>query len=106
MSDAGDGAWFQVRTRRLGWGYSYVPVTWQGWAMAVGLGPLIVATVLLGDPTVSRRSNIPLFLKTKAMLGLSGAHLPPVTVTALIMAEVAVFLLLLFWKSRPLRPLD
>jgi hypothetical protein len=83
-----------------------VPVAWQGWAMAVGLGPAIVATVFAGDPTVTHRSNIPLFLRVKAMLGLSGAHLPPVTVAALIIGEVAIFLVLLFWKSRTLKPLD
>jgi len=106
MSDHSDGVWFRVRSRRLGWGYNYVPVTWQGWAMALGLGPVIVATVLAGDPTVSHRSNVPLFLKTKALIGLSGTHLQPAMVAALIVGEVAAFLLLLFWKSRALKPLD
>jgi len=106
MSDHSDGVWFRVTTRRLGWGYNFVPVTWQGWVMALGLGPVIVATVFAGDPTVSRRSNIPLFLKTKALFGLSGTHLPPITVAALIVGEIGIFLLLLFWKSRALKPLD
>lgn len=107
MSDqGGDGLWFRRMPKTWGMGYNFMPITWQGWAMTLGLGPLIVATVLAGDPTASRRSNIPLFLKVKAMIGLSGVHLPPVTIAALIVSEVALFLLLLFWKSQTLRPLD
>jgi hypothetical protein len=106
MTDQSDGAWFRVRPRRLGWGYNYVPITWQGWAMALGLGPVIVATVFAGDPSVTRPSNIPTFLKIKALFGLNAVHLPPVTVAVMIVGEVALFVLLLLWKSRSLRPLD
>jgi len=106
MTDQSEGTWFRVNPRRFGWGYNFVPVTWQGWVMALGLGPVIVATVFAGDPTITRHSNIPVFLKIKAMFGLSAAHLPTVTVAALIVSEVAVFLVLLFWKSQTLKPLD
>ena len=63
MSDAGDGPWFKVRPRRWGWGYNFIPVTWQGWVMALALGPVILATVFAGDPSLSKPPNIPLFLK-------------------------------------------
>lgn len=106
MTDQSDGVWFRVRPRRWGWGYNFVPVTWQGWAMALGLGPVIVATVFAGDPSTTHARNPELFLMVKALFGLSGAHLPPVSVAAMIVGEIAVFLVLLFWKSRALRPLD
>jgi hypothetical protein len=106
MSDESDGAWFRRRTRTWGLGYNFMPVTWQGWVVTLGLTPVLLATVFAGDPSVTRRSNIPLFLKMKAVVGLSGAHLPPVTVAALIVGEVAVFLVLVLWKSRTLKPLD
>jgi hypothetical protein len=104
MSDQGDGVWFRRRTRGLG--YNFVPVTWQGWAMTLGLTPVLLATVFAGDPSMAKPSSMPFFLKAKALFGLSGAHLPPVTIAALIVGEVAAFLLLLFWKSRTLRSLD
>jgi hypothetical protein len=106
MTDQGDGAWFRAKPRILGPGYNYAPVTWQGWLVTLGLAPAIVATVFAGDPKVTRHSNIAGFLKIKSMLGLGGAHLPPATVAVLVFGEVALFVLLLLWKSRTLRPLD
>ncbi len=106
MTDQGEGVWFRVRRRRLGWGYNYIPVTWQGWATALGLGPVIVATVFAGDPSTLHTHNPVLFLKAKLLLGLGGAHLPQAMVAALIVGEVMAFVVLLLWKSRSLRPLD
>jgi hypothetical protein len=99
-----DGAWFRVRTRR--WGYNHIPVTWQGWVMTLAITPVLLATVFAGDPSRSKTASLPLFLKMKALSGLSGMHLPQVTVAALIIVEVAVFVALVFWKSRTLKPLD
>jgi hypothetical protein len=65
-----------------------------------------VATVFAGDPKVTRHSNLAGFLKIKSMLGLGDTHLSPATVAVLIVGEVAVFVVLLLWKSRSLRPLD
>jgi hypothetical protein len=104
MSDAGDGVWFRRAPRRFG--IRYTPVTWQGWLLTVGLTPVLLATIFAGDPRTMRTTDPALFLKIRSMFGLSGAHLTPGAIAVLIIAEVAVFLGLIVWKSRPIRPLD
>lgn len=103
MTDQGDGVWFRRRTRGLG--YSYVPVTWQGWVLILALTPVLLATVFAGDPSMAKPSSVPLFIWAKAMLGLNSVHLPPLTVAALMVGEVLAFLVLTLWKTRTLKPL-
>jgi len=100
MSD--DGTWF--RRRRIGLGYS--AATWQGTVATLVFVVIVLATAFSGDPNTVRPASLASFLKIKAMVGLSGTHLPVQVMVGLILAEVAVFLLLVWWKSRSLKPLD
>jgi hypothetical protein len=107
MADQGDGVWFRRTTRRWGYGYNFVPVTWQGWVMTVALAPVVLATVFAGDPSMAKQpSSFAFFVKTKALFGLNGVHLSPLTVAALIVGESLGFLFLILWKTRALKPLD
>ena len=74
--------------------------------MTLGLTPLALVTVFIGDPGTVTPSSAAFFVKMKALLGLNGVHLPAVTVISLIIAEVLAFLLLGLWKSRTLKPVD
>ena len=88
MTDQNDGVWFRRTTRRLGFGYNFVPITWQGWVMTVALAPIILATVFAGDASMARRpSSYAFFVKTKALFGLTGLHLSPAAVAVLICAH-------------------
>ena len=103
MSDeGGEGVWF--RRRRYGLGYS--ASTWQGGVMTLVFVIILLVTVFAGDPNTARPSSVPTFLKVKAAMGLSGAHLSLPVMLALILGEVGAFLLMIWWKSRTLKPLD
>jgi hypothetical protein len=104
MTDQGDGAWFRRRTRGLG--YNMVPVTWQGWVMILVFVVILLATAFSGDPNTARPASVPSLLKIKAAVGLSGTHLPVQVMLPLLAAEVGVFVLIVWWKSRALKPLD
>jgi hypothetical protein len=106
MTDQGDGAWFRRRVRGLGYGYNFMPVTWQGWVLILALTPILLATVFAGDPSMAKPSSVAFFIKMKALLGLNSVHLPPMTVAAMIVGEVLAFLFLALWKTRALKPLD
>lgn len=107
MTDQNDGVWFRRTSRRWGYGYNFVPITWQGWVMTVALAPIVLATVFAGDPSMaSRPSSHAFFVKTKALFGLTAAHLSPGAVAVLIVGEALGFLLLILWNTRTLKPLD
>lgn len=103
MSDeGGGGAWFRPRPYRAG----YTPVTWQGWATLLVFVIVLLATILLGDPSTAKPSGVASLLKLKAMFGLSGTHLPLPAMLGLMAVEIAGFLIFCQLKSRPLRALD
>ena len=102
MSDEDGGVWF--RRRRYGFGYSVA--SWQGAVATLVFSIVLLATVFAGDPNTAKPASVPSFLRIKAAVGLSGAHLPLSVMLALILAEVAVFVLFVWWTSRPVRPLD
>ena len=106
MTDQGDGVWFRRGGRRLGYGYNFMPITWQGWVLTLALTPVLLATVFAGDPSMAKPSSFAFFVKMKALLGLNGVHLSPLTVAVLVVAEVLAFLLVTLWKTRTLKPLD
>jgi hypothetical protein len=100
MSD--EGAWF--RRRRYGFGYS--AATWQGVVATLVFVIVLLATVFSGDPNTARPASVPSLLRIKALFGLSGTHLPVPVMLSLILAEVGVFLLVVWWSSRAVKPLD
>ena len=105
MSDErGEGAWFRRRT--WGLGYNFVPISWHGWVTTLALAPVVLATVFAADPSMAKPSSVPFFLRMKAMLGLSGAHLPVQVMLPLILGEAGVFVLIVLRTSRTLKPLD
>lgn len=102
MTNEGGEVWF--RRRRYGFGYS--AATWQGAVATLVFVIILLVTVFAGDPNTAKPSSVPLFLRIKALLGLSGTHLPVSAMLGLLLAEAAVFLLFVWWKSRTLKPLD
>jgi hypothetical protein len=99
----GDSPWFR---RRRAFGIGYNAASWQGVVAILVFVAALLVTVVSGDPNTARPSSVASFLKMKAMMGLRGTHLPAPTMTALIVAEVAAFLFVVWWKSRTLKPLD
>jgi hypothetical protein len=95
--------WFQ---RRREFGYGYRPASWQGVAATLVFVAVLLATVFSSDPNMARPAHVASFLELKAMVGLSRTHLPAPTMTGLILAEVAAFMFIVWWKSRTLKPLD
>jgi hypothetical protein len=103
MSGEPDGGpWFELKESGLGWR----PVTWQGWASTLALGPVLVVTSLLSDERLVHPRSVSVLIKTKAALGLSEIHLSAPAMAGLMVAEVVAFLLLARWKSLTLKPLD
>ncbi len=103
MSDQdGGGAWF--RRRRFGYGYSVA--TWQGFVTTLAFVLALLATIFAADPNTAKPSSVPLFLKMKALFGLSGAHWPVQVMLPLLLGETGAFLFVVWWTSRSLRPLD
>ena len=41
----------------MGWGYNYLPITWQGWVMTLAITPVLLATVFAGDPSTMHTHN-------------------------------------------------
>jgi hypothetical protein len=99
----GDRPWFR-RRRSLGLGYS--AASWQGVAAILVFVTALLVTVFSGDPNLTRPSKVAAFLRAKTMMGLGGTHLSMPSEAALILAEVAAFMLVVWWKSRVLKPLD
>jgi hypothetical protein len=104
MADQGDGVWFRRRT--WGLGFSFVPVTWQGWVLTLALMPVLLVTGFAGDPSTAKPSNLAFFVRMKALLGLNSIHLRPATVVLLLLVEVLAFLFLTLSKTSTLKPLD
>jgi len=104
MSDAGQGVWFRRQDRGLG--ANYVPVSWQGWLLTLGLTPVLLATIFAADPATIHTTNPALLHRMRAWVGLSGAHLAVPVIVVLVIAEVAAFVGIVLWTSRPIRPLD
>jgi hypothetical protein len=104
MSEQGgdQGAWF--RRRRFGYGYSVA--SWQGVLATVVFVAILLVTVFAGDPNTARPSSLPVFLRMKTMLGLGDTHLPVPVMLVLILTEIAAFLGLIWWTSRPVKSLD
>ena len=104
MSEQGeDRPWFR---RRRYFGIGYTASSWQGAAATLVFVAVLLVTVFSGDPNITRPAKVAAFLKVKAMMGLSGTHLPMPTMVALVLAEAAVFMFVVWWKSRTLKPLD
>ncbi len=99
----GDGPWFR---RRRSFGIGYNAASWQGVVAILVFVATLLVTVFSGDPNLTRPSKVASFLKAKAMMGLSGIHLAAPTMAGLIVAEAAVFMFVVWWKSRTLKPLD
>jgi len=102
-NEGGDGVWFR-RSRRPGVGYS--AAAWQGVAVILVFVAALLMTVFAADPDTARPANAPAFLKMKVALGLGGAHLPGRVLLPLVLGEAGVFLLIVWWKGRRLKPLD
>ncbi len=102
IDDHGGRAWFAPKALGFGWR----PITWQGWVATFIFVIIILLTATLADPSVVRPGSLGIFLKTKTMLGLGETHLSGLAVAALVVLEIAAFLIFARWKSLALKPLD
>lgn len=104
MSEAfGPRPWFKLR--ETGTGYS--PASWQGWLVTVIFCLIIVATVQLVIPQgTGARPAFPWAVVARHALGLSPEGLGVVGAVLAIGSELAIFLAIAWWTSRPVKPLD
>ena len=101
-NEGGEGVWF--RRRRFGYGYS--AASWQGAVATVVFVAVLLATVFAGDPASVQPNGLATFLKVKALVGLNAINLPVRILLPLLLGEVGIFLTVVLWTGRPIKPLD
>lgn len=104
MSEAsGPRPWFRVRDTGTG----YTPVSWQGWLVTLIFVLVVAASVQLVIPEGSRAAAaFPWIASARRALGLSSQGLGLGGAILTIGSELAVFLAIAWWTSRPVKPLD
>jgi len=95
--------WFRVRDT----GGGYTPASWQGWLVMLAFILVLATTGALILPEGSRKAAaFPQIAAARHALGLTDMGLGLGGGLATMALEVGVFLLICWWTSRPVRPLD
>lgn len=104
MSDVNNPKpWFRPRVTGTGW----TPVSWQGWLVTLTFCALIIATVQIVIPQGGgAHEPFPWAAAARRTLGLGANGLGVIGAVAVMGLEVGAFLLVAWWTSRPMRPLN
>ena len=104
MSDANEPRpWFRPKDTGAGW----TPQTWQGWAITLVFVVVIAATVQMIMPQdLGLSARWSWLAATRRDLGVPDAGLGLMGGVISVGLEIAFFLAVAWWTSRPARPLD
>ena len=103
MSEAHDPRpWFRPKVFGLGW----TPISWQGWAATPVFVLVVAATQVILPERPHALAAFPWLAGLRHDLGVPQAGLGVEVTIAALLVEIAVFLAVAWWTSRPTRPLD
>jgi hypothetical protein len=104
VSDAQEARpWFRPKDTGSGW----TPATWQGWLVLAVFIVVFAATMQLVVPESPREiAEWPWLATVHQDLGVPVTGLGLSGSLAALGLEIAAFVLITWWKSRPLKPMD